>query len=107
MRIARQHGLAVDPHADAVDAADRQLRLAGRGAGHGGRGICDGAVAIADGCLESDGIGPGVMIAPFDDAAVGALLPGIRPRRGLAPRDVEAVAREVALECAGNLPSAD
>src|SRR5437868_5520905 len=107
MPVARQHALAIDPHANTVDAADLEPRGARVRALDARRGVCDAAIAVPRGRVEPDPVAPGAVLTPFELAAVRTLLLDLGPRGGFTTGDVEAVTHEIAAERARDLPAAD
>src|SRR5437868_4694204 len=80
MPVARQHALAIDPHANTVDAADLEPRGARVRALDARRGVCDAAIAVPRGRVEPDPVAPGAVLTPFELAAVRTLLLDLGPR---------------------------
>ncbi len=73
--------LAVDPHADAVVAADGEERRAGRGPLHERVGVRRPRVGRGEpqGLVDAERVAPGGGLLPAHDRAVGALQLGVHP----------------------------
>ena len=104
--VAGEHRLAVQPHADAVAAADREQGRAGLLPGHLREGVGDVARPGAGQIAERHVVAPGLLRVPADARPVGALhlLAVGRLSGGFATLPAQAVGPQRAGERSGDEP---